>query len=48
MLNRWLDARTADAYWSQYSSAPITQAGTAISVGDTAPVSDCWTSRSWT
>lgn len=42
LLNLWLDTRYADTYWSQYTSAPIAQAGTAVSVGDTAPVSDRW------
>lgn len=42
MLNQRLGSRATDTYWSQYTSTPIAQAGTAVQVGDTAPVTDRW------
>jgi hypothetical protein len=41
-LNQWLDSKSADTYWSQYTNVPVQTAGTKVIVGDTAPKIDRW------
>jgi hypothetical protein len=41
-LRQWLDTKSGDAFWSQYTNVPVQSAGTQITVGDTAPTTDRW------
>ena len=41
-LDQWLDTRTGDTYWSQYTNVPVPAAGTLVTAGDTAPATDRW------
>jgi hypothetical protein len=41
-LDQWLDTRTGDTYWSQYTNVPVPSAGTLVKAGDTAPATDRW------
>jgi hypothetical protein len=41
-LDQWLDTRTADSYWSQYTNVPVPAAGTLVTAADTAPATDRW------
>jgi hypothetical protein len=41
-LNHWVDATSGNASWSQYTNVPVQAAGTQVTVGDTAPVTDRW------
>jgi hypothetical protein len=42
MLEQWVNAGAGDTYWTQYTSVPISPAGSAVTVTDTAPTSDRW------
>ena len=41
-LDQWLDTRTGDTYWSQYTNVPVPAAGTLVQASDTAPTTDRW------
>ncbi len=41
-LGQWLDTRTGDTYWSQYTNVPVPAAGTLVTASDTAPTADRW------
>jgi hypothetical protein len=41
-LDQWLDTRTGDTYWSQYTNVPVPAAGTLVTASDTAPTGDRW------
>ncbi len=41
-LDQWLDSRTGDTYWSQYTNVPVSAAGTLVTASDTAPTADRW------
>jgi hypothetical protein len=40
MLNQWVNAGSADTYWSQYTNQPTGAAGSVITASDTAPTND--------
>ncbi|MGZ4313453.1 MAG: hypothetical protein ACXVR1_15240, partial [Solirubrobacteraceae bacterium] len=42
MLDQWVNTGTGDTYWSQYTSVPVSPAGSAVTVTDTAPTNDRW------
>ena len=42
ILDQWLSNGTGDTYWSQYTNHPTGNAGTRVSVRDTAPTNDRW------
>jgi hypothetical protein len=42
MLDQWLDTGAGDTAWTQYTSVPVSPAGSAVIVSDTAPTSDRW------
>jgi hypothetical protein len=39
ILGQWLDTRTGDTYWSQYTNTPVA-AGTKVTMADTSPTAD--------
>jgi hypothetical protein len=41
-LDQWLDTRTGDTYWSQFTNVPVPAAGTLVTARDTAPTADRW------
>jgi hypothetical protein len=41
-LEQWLDPRTGDTYWSQYTNVPVPAAQTLVTAGDTTPTADRW------
>jgi hypothetical protein len=41
-LEQWLDTRTGDTDWSEYTNVPVPAAGTPVSIIDTAPTADRW------
>jgi hypothetical protein len=41
-LEQWVDSKTGDTFWSQYTNQPVPIAGTQVTVGDTAPTGDQW------
>jgi hypothetical protein len=41
-LDQWLDTRTGDTYWSQYTNVPVPAAGTLVTASDSAPTADRW------
>jgi hypothetical protein len=42
MLDQWVDTGPGDTFWTQYTSVPITPAGSVVTVSDTAPTTDRW------
>jgi len=42
MLSQYLDAKTGDTYWSQYTGAVTGAAGSTVTLNDTAPTNDQW------
>jgi hypothetical protein len=42
MLHQYLDTKTGDTAWSQYTSQVIGLAGTEVTLNDTAPTGDRW------
>jgi hypothetical protein len=42
MLDQWLDTGAGDTYWTQYTSVPVSPAGSVVTVSDTAPATDRW------
>jgi hypothetical protein len=41
-LRQWLDTKSGDTFWSQYTNVPVPSAGAQVTVGDTAPATDRW------
>lgn len=41
-LDQWVDTRTGDTYWSEYTNQPTGTAGTSVTIGTTAPTGDQW------
>jgi hypothetical protein len=41
-LDQWVDARTGDTFWSEYTNQPTGAAGTSVTIGTTAPTGDRW------
>ena len=39
-LDQWLDTRTGDTYWSQYTNVPTGPLGSVVNMTDTAPTND--------
>ncbi len=42
MLDQWLDTGAGDTSWTQYTSVPISPAGSVVTVSDAAPTADRW------
>jgi hypothetical protein len=42
MLDQWVDTGAGDTYWTQYTTAPISPAGSVVTVSDVAPTTDRW------
>ena len=42
MLDQWVDTGTGDTAWTQYTSVPVSPAGSVVTVFDTAPTTDRW------
>jgi Domain of unknown function (DUF4082)/Bacterial Ig domain/Fibronectin type III domain/Lysyl oxidase len=42
MLHQFLDTKTGDTYWSQYTGQVIGPAGSAVTLNDIAPTNDQW------
>jgi hypothetical protein len=42
MLSQYLDTKTGDTYWSQYTGAVTGAAGSTVTLNDTAPTGDQW------
>jgi hypothetical protein len=42
MLHQYLDTKTGDTYWSQYTGQVIGPAGSAVTLNDVAPTNDQW------
>jgi len=42
MLDQWVDTGTGDTAWTQYTSVPVSPAGSVVTVSDTAPTTDRW------
>jgi Domain of unknown function (DUF4082)/Fibronectin type III domain/Bacterial Ig domain len=42
MLHQYLDTKTGDTYWSQYTGQPAGPTGSVVTLNDTAPTSDQW------
>jgi hypothetical protein len=42
LLDQWVDTGPGDTFWSQYTNAAVSPAGTVVTMGDTAPTSDQW------
>jgi hypothetical protein len=42
MANQYLDTATGDTFWSQYTNAAVSPAGTVVTMHDTAPTADRW------
>jgi hypothetical protein len=42
MLQQYLDTKTGDTYWSQYTGAVTGEAGSTVTLDDTAPTNDQW------
>jgi hypothetical protein len=42
LVSQWVDTGTGDTYWVQGTQSPSPAAGTAITLGDTAPATDQW------
>jgi hypothetical protein len=42
MLDQWLDTGAGDTSWTQYTSVPVSPAGSVVTVADTAPTADRW------
>jgi hypothetical protein len=42
MLDQWVDTGPGDTYWTQYTSVPISPAGSVVTASDTAPTTDRW------
>jgi len=42
MLDQWLDTGAGDTYWTQYTSVPVSPAGSVVTVSDSAPTTDHW------
>jgi hypothetical protein len=42
MLNQYLDTKTGDTYWSQYTGAITGPLGETVTMNDTAPTTDQW------
>ncbi len=42
MLDQWVDGGAGDTFWTQYTSVPISPAGSVVTVSDTAPATDRW------
>jgi hypothetical protein len=42
MLDQWLDTGAGDTFWTQYTSVPVSPAGSVVTVSDTAPTTDRW------
>jgi hypothetical protein len=40
MVHQFVDTGTGDTYWTQSAAAPTPNAGTAVSIADTAPTTD--------
>ena len=41
-LEHWADAGSGNTFWSQYTNQPVPNAGTKVTVADTAPRGDQW------
>jgi Bacterial Ig domain/Lysyl oxidase len=41
-LDQWLNTRTGDTYWSQYTNVPVPAAHTLVTAADTGPATDRW------
>jgi hypothetical protein len=41
-LDQWVDTRTGDTYWSEYTNQPTGTTGTSVTIGTTAPTGDQW------
>jgi hypothetical protein len=41
-LEQWVDSKTGDTFWSQYTNQPVPTAGTQVTVADTLPTGDQW------
>jgi hypothetical protein len=41
-LHQWLDTKSGDTFWSQYTNVPVQSAGTQVTVSDTAPATGRW------
>ena len=41
-LDQWLDTRTGDTFWSQYTNQPTGRSGSTVAVRVTAPTTDQW------
>jgi hypothetical protein len=42
MLDQWVDGGAGDTFWTQYTSVPVSPAGSVVTVADTAPATDRW------
>ncbi|HEY5154848.1 MAG TPA: hypothetical protein VIJ47_08950, partial [Acidimicrobiales bacterium] len=42
LVHQWVDAGSGDTFWTQSMAAPTVQAGTVLTLSDTAPTNDRW------